>query len=91
MKLEWLMSGPLYLCPFLQVIVCDTLTDGGLFSLPHCASVCVCARVFLLAGTCTYIYPECIFICHFAGCHCRVCRVFSNSWTFRWYASTSVS
>jgi len=77
MKLEWMLSGLLYLSPYVQVTVCDTLTDGGLFSLPLYASVCGC--VCVLAGTCACIYPECNFICHFAGCHCRVCRMVSNS------------
>jgi hypothetical protein len=73
MKLEWMLSKPSYLCPYVRVAVC--------------VFVCVCVS----AGTCVCIYPEYNFICHFAGCHSRVRRVVSNSWTFRWCASTSVS
>jgi len=69
MKLEWILNGPFYLCPYVQVALC----------------VCV------LAGTCACINAEGNFICHFGGCHCRVCRVVSISWSFRWYVSTAVS
>jgi hypothetical protein len=90
MKLEWMLSGLLCLCPYVQVTVYDTDRWWSLLTAPLCKCVCVCAR----AGGRAHAYPECNFICHFAGFHCRVCRMvfkFVIIQIFRWYASTPES